>query len=231
MPSFPDAKPMAKALRQALAERRITLSHSDCLEIVARQFGFASWNVLAARIEAGARAAPDLPEGWFVSHPNPAFYTIGLDPAAPGCAFAEAVPGASIPEDRSGVLMQSVVADPYRGGTLRLRAELAGEGVGRGTIWMRIDPPSGRHLRFDNMLARRADGAISGTTGWVERQIVLDVPEGAASIHFGFLLQGGGKLRARNFRLDVPDADIAVTGGPGFLPKPTNLDFSAPGRN
>lgn len=65
MRDFRDAKPMAKALRAAMAERRIELSHSETLEIVARQFGFDDWNVLAARIEAsgtdasGAAAPPE----------------------------------------------------------------------------------------------------------------------------------------------------------------------------
>jgi uncharacterized glyoxalase superfamily protein PhnB len=61
MRDFRDAKPMAKALRAALAERNVELSHSETLEIVARQFGLDDWNILAARIEAtGAEAAkPD----------------------------------------------------------------------------------------------------------------------------------------------------------------------------
>ncbi|MEI9899838.1 MAG: glyoxalase superfamily protein [Hyphomicrobium sp.] len=47
-----DAKAMARALRTSLGEKQIALSHSECLEIVARQLGAESWNVLAARIEA-----------------------------------------------------------------------------------------------------------------------------------------------------------------------------------
>ena len=52
MRTFRDAKAMAKALREALAGRQVNISHSEGLEIVAAQFGFADWNVLAARIEA-----------------------------------------------------------------------------------------------------------------------------------------------------------------------------------
>lgn len=55
-----DAKAMARALRASLGEKQITLSHSECLELVARQLGAESWNVLAAKIahEAEAKAAP-----------------------------------------------------------------------------------------------------------------------------------------------------------------------------
>ena len=39
MRSFRDAKLMAKSLREAMAARQVALSHSETLEIVARQFG------------------------------------------------------------------------------------------------------------------------------------------------------------------------------------------------
>lgn len=47
-----DAKAMAKAMRQALADDKIEISHSRALEIVARQFGVASWNILSAKLDA-----------------------------------------------------------------------------------------------------------------------------------------------------------------------------------
>jgi len=43
-------KTMAKSLRDSLVNRNISLSHSACLEIVARQFGFADWNTLSAKL-------------------------------------------------------------------------------------------------------------------------------------------------------------------------------------
>jgi len=46
------AKTMAKSLRVSLVERNVSLSHSTCLEIVARQFGFADWNALSAKLPA-----------------------------------------------------------------------------------------------------------------------------------------------------------------------------------
>ncbi len=49
-----DSKIMAKALREALAARDISIQHSEALEIVAGQFGFANWNILSARIEREA---------------------------------------------------------------------------------------------------------------------------------------------------------------------------------
>ncbi len=58
MRSFRDAKLMAKSLREAMAARQVLLSHSQTLEIVARQFGYDDWNVLAAKI---GEAPPEKP--------------------------------------------------------------------------------------------------------------------------------------------------------------------------
>jgi hypothetical protein len=53
------AKTMAKSPRDSLVRRNVSLSHSACLEIVARQFGFADWNTLSAKLPAqGGRARP-----------------------------------------------------------------------------------------------------------------------------------------------------------------------------
>ncbi|MCQ4631079.1 VOC family protein [Shinella sp. CPCC 100929] len=52
MRDYRDAKTMAKTLREALAARTIEITHSEALEIVARQFGVETWNILSAKIEA-----------------------------------------------------------------------------------------------------------------------------------------------------------------------------------
>jgi hypothetical protein len=52
MRDFRDAKAMAHALRSALKIRAVEVTHSDCLELIAKTFGFENWNVLSARIAA-----------------------------------------------------------------------------------------------------------------------------------------------------------------------------------
>jgi hypothetical protein len=56
-----NAKTMAKSLRDSLVDRNVSLSHSTCLEIVARQFGFADWNTLSAKLPA--QVEPEIPLG------------------------------------------------------------------------------------------------------------------------------------------------------------------------
>jgi catechol 2,3-dioxygenase-like lactoylglutathione lyase family enzyme len=57
MRTYLDAKAMAKHLRARLAEKSIKLSHGECLELVAGQFGCGDWNELAARIAQEAASA------------------------------------------------------------------------------------------------------------------------------------------------------------------------------
>lgn len=63
MRSYQDAKAMARAMREALAESRIDISHSQALEIVARQFGLPAWNVLSAKIEAARESGTRASDG------------------------------------------------------------------------------------------------------------------------------------------------------------------------
>ncbi len=58
MRNFRDAKLMAKSLRETMSARQVPLSHSEALEIVARQFGYDDWNVLAAKIGEAEAPAP-----------------------------------------------------------------------------------------------------------------------------------------------------------------------------
>jgi hypothetical protein len=53
MRDFRDAKSMAHTLRSALKVKAVEITYSDCLELVAKAFGFDNWNILSAKIVAG----------------------------------------------------------------------------------------------------------------------------------------------------------------------------------
>lgn len=226
MLDFPAPKTMAKALRGALADQAIFVSHGQCLELVAKQLGYANWNILSARANADASAvALGMPEGWLpCGRYSGRHFRAGIDPDMRGVAVAEAIAKEGIPGDSFAGLMQSISAEAYRGQRLRLSAELKVRGAGAGTIWMRIDPAGGRRpLAFDNMMRRKTDGALSGDSDWTSRSIVLDVSPEAEGIHFGFFLQAPGIVWARGFRLETVGEDVAVTSGRDLPPGPTNL--------
>ena len=79
MRDFRDAKLMAKLLRQAFAERDAPITHSQTLELVARQFGCGDWNVLAARIAEAE--APQAEEAIALQPPIPIFRIFSVEKA------------------------------------------------------------------------------------------------------------------------------------------------------
>jgi len=79
MRDFRDAKLMAKTLRAAFADRNVTLTHSEALEIVADQFGCEQWNILSARIEAAD--APAETPAVSLQPPIPIFRIFAVDKA------------------------------------------------------------------------------------------------------------------------------------------------------
>lgn len=227
MHSFMDSKLMAKLLRQALAERSIDVSHSDCLELVARQFGVANWNILSARIDAATNAVDVIPEGWIQSGRSPRRYRLGIDRTL-GAAWIESKPelSAELTNEDFCTLMQAVDAAAFRGKRMRLRTSLKAVGVDGGvTIWFRVDGPLGS-LRFENLERYRSGGPLTGDTDWTERQITLDVPDEATTLNYGFFVKGRGRGLARGFELEAVDASVPVnTPDGGALQGPTNLGF------
>lgn len=235
-----DAKIMARTLREELARRQATLSHGECLDIVARQFGLENWNVLAARLSEEERTlarALTLPRGWILSGSKLELYEAGVDRAStcrsghPALIrFVEDDEASGAMDKGFATLMQSVAAEPYLGRRVSLTADLRTQDVmGAATLWLRVDGAAKRTLAFDNMEDRTVDGPLSGTQDWVPRHIVLDVPPQAQSLHFGFYLRGSGTAWACAFDLREASDDAEATESRGFHPGPVNLDFSDAG--
>jgi hypothetical protein len=59
MRDFRNAKAMAHTLRDALKVKAVDTTHSECLELIAKAFGYESWNILAAKIEAARSSMSD----------------------------------------------------------------------------------------------------------------------------------------------------------------------------
>jgi len=214
MHSFLDSKAMAKALRAALAERGIEITHSDSLELVARQFGLDNWNVLAALIARTAADRPPLPPGWYrTGTADPHTHRMGQEPDASDMLLIESLSADAA--DAFGSLAQTILADDYRGSKVSFSAELSGGHCDKAAIWMRVDSAEkGKWLRFDNLIDRASPGPLTGSFGWTERTIVLEVPDAATRILCGVMLIGVGTLRARNIEFGVADRDAVPTDYP-----------------
>ncbi len=227
----PNPKLMAKSLRASLAAQGIETSHSACLEMVARQWGYPDWNTLSASLQPSDPAqSPNLviPTGWQISGTQAQDYRIGVSPDEPGSPARIISTKPSESPAAFATLMQSIEAAHYVSNRVMLEAEIRSfDTTGYVTIWMRVDDVSAKTLSFDNMELRNAEGTISGTQGWSKRQIILEVPKTAESIHFGFFLKGDGHGEARGFALSQAPADATTTSfGGNRLPEPMNLNFA-----
>jgi hypothetical protein len=87
MRDFRDAKTMAHALRDALKAKTIEIAHSESLELIANTFGFANWNILAAKIEAAERRTgaqePTKPKALYCSFCGKSQHEVGKLIAGP----------------------------------------------------------------------------------------------------------------------------------------------------
>src|SRR5262249_54099790 len=76
MRHFRDAKTNAHALRNALEDKAVATTHSDCLELIAKAFGYDNWNILAAKIEAARLRAQEDPASPAVARDSAASKTL-----------------------------------------------------------------------------------------------------------------------------------------------------------
>jgi len=83
MRTYQDAKTIAKSLRASLAARGIALAHGECLEIVAQQFGFAEWNILAAKLASETERPDGSIDGISLTPPIPVLRVSSLAEARP----------------------------------------------------------------------------------------------------------------------------------------------------
>jgi hypothetical protein len=222
-----DPKTAAKRLRTALRERNIDLSHGECLDLVARQLGLKNWNVLAAKLSREPEQAEriSLPEGWMLDGENTDSFAGGLD----GQEHYLGLPVFWLRNEDGkwgfATVMQVVSGEPYRGKRVHFSAHLRAENVsGAATIWLRADDEKGQNVAFNNLEKLPINGALKGSSGWVKREIVIDIPPETHFLNFGFYLRGSGEARYAGLDLRIVGADVPLTK-PYVLGTPVNLGF------
>ncbi|MBX9975966.1 helix-turn-helix transcriptional regulator [Cytobacillus firmus] len=165
-------------------------------------------------------------KGWILSGLNPTFYEMKTDGTVfhTGTKSGLLTSKADAGEGQFGTMMQSFSADNWRGKRIKLSCFLKTEEVVKCGVWCRVDNDSSDVIQFDNMDNR----SIHGTTDWNFYSIVLDVPKESASIHFGVLLAGTGKVWADGFKFEEADLSVPSTNmlACDQLPlEPVNLGF------
>src|SRR5262249_22664225 len=112
--------------------------------------------------------------------------------------------------DGFGGMMQTNSAEDYLGKRVRLSGWMKTEDAnqGGGHLWLRVDgPQAGQSLQFDNMDGR----APKGTTDWQQYSVVLDVPQEATALAYGFFVSGGGKVLVSGTKLEPVGPEVAST--------------------
>ena len=169
------------------------------------------------------------PAGWHKNGRNAENYVVGVDAneqwGGMPSAYVQSVADA---KGSFGGMMQTIAADEYAGKRVRLsgwvKTHEANDGGGH--LWLRIDGQErGQMLGFDNMDNR----AVKGTADWQEASVVLDVPQGARALAYGFFISGSGKMWVSGQTIQPVGADVATTdmikSAPAIPKAPVNLGF------
>src|SRR5688572_5857426 len=202
--------------------------------------------LLVAALASTAAPAPaavgEMPVGWQKTGSHAREYDMGLDYSVRHDGRASASIQCNTDEPHGfGALVQIADAAPYRGKRLRLSGQIKTAKVAQGWagLLLRVDGPvsegesHGRMLAMDNMAPR----GIKGTTDWTRYEIVLDVAEEAATLHYGALLEREGQVWVDSLKLETVTLDVPLTGTPlpprtpgprRTPPPPQNLDFDKP---
>ena len=89
-------------------------------------------------------------------------------------------------------------------------------------LFMRVSTYGG-WINYDYMY----DRVVQGDTDWHKYMIVLDIPRDTSLIDFGVWIIGNGEVRVDDFRFDVVDNKLPITGTSEQIEfdQPENLDF------
>ena len=155
----------------------------------------------------------ELPEGWNAPDPGAgavaSAYEVGVDSTVKHGGEASAyIRAVAVPAEGFMGLVQGFRGEQSRGKRLRLSGyirtrEVADRGAG---LWVQIGGGGGS-VGFDNMSNR----PVKGTTDWAKYEVVLDVPENAVAIAFGFRLSGSGQAWVDDLSFEVVGQNVSVT--------------------
>jgi erythromycin esterase len=107
----------------------------------------------------------------------------------------------------TGPTNRTLPPDLVRGKRVTFSAAIRTEGVetGYASLWLRVDGADGQMISIDNASRTR------GSTDWVRGQIERSVSSSAATVYFGFFLQGKGSAWFDDMRIEIDGVPITQT--------------------
>lgn len=207
MRSFLDAKAMAKTLRQELKTHKIDLGHSECLELVAKQFGFRDWNTLAAALSENPLSKHEqsfLPDGWELSGEQKWLFDAGVTtrggPNEENALWVRSRPDKVVQHsDWCCIYPKIFSAEQFRGKTVEFSASVRCKNLeGFAYLWIRIENELRDRIVHVGRWEVPEEDVLSGTQDWKKQSIRVQVPDEASAIYFGVTLHGSGSVWLAN---------------------------------
>lgn len=177
-----------------------------------------------------------IPRGWRAGNKTGPDFILGTDTVIKHSGKASAfIQREGAMDNESGVIMQSVAAEPYLNKRVRYSVYMRSSEVQSAYIFFAVHS-SDSAIAYANNRPQ----ALEGNTGWTLCQLTLDIPGNSRNLDFGVILGGNGKLWADDGKLEIVDAsvvsnDLMATGQvrkqklpPGKYPfnrEPINLEF------
>jgi hypothetical protein len=167
-------------------------------------------------------AAP-LPRPW--AHHNLEKYEAGVTARNPFTGkYSAYIKSKEVETNTMGSLWQAVKPRPAWFGervrmTVYMKTLRVKDAAG---LFMRVSTYGG-WINYDYMY----DRVVQGDTDWHKYMIVLDIPRDTSLIDFGVWIIGNGEVRVDDFRFEVVDNKLPITGTSEKIEfdQPANLDF------
>lgn len=138
------------------------------------------------------------------------------------CAFIKSATDQPVEPSMFGQLSQVFKAKQYRNKRMRFSAVMKSDVVDMSAaLLMSVEGPGHQWISYDDMYGRN----ITGTRDWERYNVVLDIPEEADYINFGFRVRANGEVWISSVAFD--ETKDAPTADPLYPSEPVNLDFSS----
>jgi hypothetical protein len=167
--------------------------------------------------------AQPLPRPW--AHHNQEHYEAGITARNPFTGrYSAYIRSREAETNTLGTIWQAIRPRPdWFGERVRMTVYMKTRGVkDAGGLFMRVSTYGG-WINYDYMY----DRVVRGNTDWQKRMIVLDIPRDTSLIDFGVWIIGKGEVQVDDFRFEVVDNKLQVTGTSEKVEfdHPGNLDF------
>ena len=179
--------------------------------------------ILTTILNSSYSLAEPLPRPW--AHHNQEKYEAGVTASNPFTGkYSAYIKSKEVETNTMGSLWQAIKPRPaWFGERVRMTVYMKTVGVKKAAgLFMRVSTYGG-WINYDYMY----DRVVQGDTDWHKYMIVLDIPHDTSLIDFGVWIIGKGEVQVDDFRFDVVDNKLPVTGPSEKIEfdQPENLDF------